>query len=118
MSFGRGGRLRRTPLSAPVDSGPDPFLPSTAEKPVGLFDHDTLLKAGFDVALSAAIDDATRFFRRDLRKLLGIVAMVHSTIMLVDPLGKEPIVFTLGPRASGKNDEDLLGVRRAIAIYG
>jgi phosphatidylserine/phosphatidylglycerophosphate/cardiolipin synthase-like enzyme len=46
--------------------------------------------------------------------------MVHSKVVLVDPFGKHPVVLTgshnLGPKASGKNDENLLVIRDAPGL--
>jgi phosphatidylserine/phosphatidylglycerophosphate/cardiolipin synthase-like enzyme len=94
--------------------------PSTAKNPVELFDRGNSEKADYDVVLPAAIDEATSFFRRELKKLPKTFAMVHSKIVLVDPLGKHPVVLTgshnLGPKASGTNDENLLVIRDAPGL--
>jgi phosphatidylserine/phosphatidylglycerophosphate/cardiolipin synthase-like enzyme len=86
--------------------------PSTAKNPVELFDGANSTKADYQVVLPAGIDEATKFFRREMRKLPGTFAMVHSKVVLVDPFGSHPIVLTgshnLGPKASGVNDENLL----------
>jgi phosphatidylserine/phosphatidylglycerophosphate/cardiolipin synthase-like enzyme len=46
--------------------------------------------------------------------------MVHSKVILVDPLGPAPVVLTgshnLGPKASGTNDENLLLIRHAPGL--
>jgi phosphatidylserine/phosphatidylglycerophosphate/cardiolipin synthase-like enzyme len=46
--------------------------------------------------------------------------MVHSKVILVDPLGANPIVLTgshnLGPKASKTNDENLLIIRDAPGL--
>ena len=41
--------------------------------------------------LPAAIDEATKFFRREMKKLPGTFAMVHSKVVLVDPFGAHPV---------------------------
>jgi len=96
--------------------------PSTTKNPVTLFDHGNSEKADFEVVLPAAIDEATEFFRRELKKLPKAFAMVHSKVVLVDPFGKDPILLTgshnLGPKASGTNDENLLIVRGAPGLAG
>jgi len=47
-------------------------------------------------------------------------AMVHSKVVLVDPLSANPVLLTgshnLGPKASGTNDENLLIIRDAPAL--
>lgn len=96
--------------------------PSTAKNPVKLFDEGNWENADYEVVLPAAIDEATSFFRRELKKLPQTFAMVHSKVVLVDPLGDHPIVLTgshnLGPKASGTNDENLLIVRDAPGLAG
>jgi len=94
--------------------------PSTTKNPVELFDRGNSDKADFEVVLPAAIDEPTKFFRRELKKLPGTFAMVHSKIVLVDPFGKSPVLLTgshnLGPKASGTNDENLLIIRNAPGV--
>jgi phosphatidylserine/phosphatidylglycerophosphate/cardiolipin synthase-like enzyme len=94
--------------------------PSTSANPVLLFDRGNAEKADFEVVLPAAIDEPTKFFRRELKQLPGTFAMVHSKVVLVDPLGKHPVVLTgshnLGPKASGTNDENLLIIRDAPGL--
>ena len=89
--------------------------PSTTANPVELFDADNSEKADFEVALPANIDTATEWFIREMKKLPGTFAMVHSKVVLVDPFGAHPILMTgshnLGPKASGTNDENLLIIR-------
>ena len=94
--------------------------PSTTKNPVELFDHANGEKTDYEVVLPAAIDEPTKFFRRELKKLPKTFAMVHSKIVLVDPFGKQPVVLTgshnLGPKASGINDENLLIIRDAPGL--
>jgi phosphatidylserine/phosphatidylglycerophosphate/cardiolipin synthase-like enzyme len=85
-----------------------------------LFDHGNFEKADYRVVLPAAIDEATKFFRRELKKLPAAFAMVHSKVVLIDPFGGHPILLTgshnLGPKASGTNDENLLVIRDAPGL--
>lgn len=94
--------------------------PSTTANPVELFDRGNSEKADYEVVLPAAIDEATKFFRRELKKLPKAFAMVHSKVVLVDPFGKHPVLLTgshnLGPKASGTNDENLLIIRNAPGL--
>jgi len=94
--------------------------PGTTRNPVELFDQGNREKADFDVVLPAAIDEATRFFSREMQKLPGTFAMVHSKVVVVDPFGKHPVLLTgshnLGPKASGTNDENLLIIRDAPGL--
>jgi phosphatidylserine/phosphatidylglycerophosphate/cardiolipin synthase-like enzyme len=94
--------------------------PGTTKNPVELFDSDNSEKADFEVVLPAAIDKPTDWFRRELVKLPGTFAMVHSKVVLVDPFGAHPVLLTgshnLGPKASGTNDENLLLIRDAPGL--
>lgn len=94
--------------------------PSTSANPVELFESDNSAKADYEVVLPAEIDEPTEWFARELRKLPKTFAMVHSKVVLVDPLSDHPTVLTgshnLGSKASGKNDENLLIVRDAPGL--
>lgn len=94
--------------------------PSTAANPVQLFDKDNWERADYEVVLPAAIDEPTKFFRRELKKLPQAMAMVHSKVVLVDPFSEHPVLITgshnLGPKASGTNDENLLIIRDAPGL--
>jgi phosphatidylserine/phosphatidylglycerophosphate/cardiolipin synthase-like enzyme len=96
--------------------------PSTAKNPVKLFDESNWERADFEVVLPAAIDEATKFFRREMKKLPKTFAMVHSKVVVIDPFGAHPVVITgshnLGPKASGTNDENLLVIRDAPGLAG
>ena len=94
--------------------------PSTTSNPVELFDAQNSEKTDFDVALPAAIDEATGWFRREMKQLPRTFAMVHSKVVLVDPFGAHPMLLTgshnLGPKASATNDENLLIIRDAPGL--
>jgi phosphatidylserine/phosphatidylglycerophosphate/cardiolipin synthase-like enzyme len=94
--------------------------PSTSANPVALFEHANSEKADFEVVLPAAIDDITSFWQRELRKLPGTFAMVHSKVVVLDPFSEHPVLLTgshnLGPKASGINDENLLIIRDAPGL--
>lgn len=94
--------------------------PSTTANPVELFQSDNSQKADFEVVLPAGIDAATKWFRREMKKLAGTFAMVHSKVVLIDPFGAHPVLLTgshnLGPKASGTNDENLLIIRDAPGL--
>ena len=95
--------------------------PSTTKNPVRLFDQGNVVNADYDVTLPAEIDEATKFFVREMRKLPKARAMVHSKVVLIDPFG-DPVLMTgshnLGPKASGKNDENFLIIRGASGLAG
>jgi len=94
--------------------------PSTTTNPVQLYDGANTIKTDFNVVLPAAIDTPTAWFVRELKKLPGTFAMVHSKVVVVDPLGPHPMVMTgshnLGPKASGTNDENLLLINDAPGL--
>ncbi len=94
--------------------------PGTTKNPVHLFDQENRVNADFDTVLPAAIDEPTKFFRAELKKLDRAFAMVHSKVIVVDPLGADPVVLTgshnLGPKASSTNDENLLLIRHAPGV--
>jgi phosphatidylserine/phosphatidylglycerophosphate/cardiolipin synthase-like enzyme len=89
--------------------------PSTSSSPVELFDAKNSEKADFAVVLPAAIDEATIWFSKEMKKLAGTQAMVHSKVVVVDPFTAHPILMTgshnLGPKASKTNDENLVIIK-------
>jgi phosphatidylserine/phosphatidylglycerophosphate/cardiolipin synthase-like enzyme len=91
--------------------------PSTRATPVPIFDEANIVHADFEVVLPAAIDTATKWFVRELKKLPQARAMVHSKVVLIDPFGARPVVMTgshnLGTKASGTNDENFLIIRNS-----
>lgn len=99
--------------------------PSTAtHQVVGLFHHGQQDDANFDVVLPAAITEQLGVWVKEMEKLPGTFAMVHSKVILVDPFGPKPIVMTgshnLGPKASGSNDDNLVivgGAPKLAAAY-
>ena len=94
--------------------------PSTTKNPVELFHRGNSVKADFSVVLPEAIDERLKFWVRELKKLPGTFAMVHSKVVLVDPLSEGAVLITgshnLGPKASGTNDENMLIIRNAPAL--
>jgi PLD-like domain len=94
--------------------------PSTSKTKVPIFDPANVVHADFEVVLPAAIDKATRWFVRELKKLPQAFAMVHSKIVLIDPLSDNPILLTgshnLGTKASDTNDENLLIIRNSPGL--
>ena len=96
--------------------------PSTTQNPVELFHRGNSDKADFSVVLPAAIDRVTGFWAKELKKLPGTFAMVHSKVVLVDPFSDHPVLLTgshnLGPKASRTNDENLLIIRDLPGVAG
>jgi phosphatidylserine/phosphatidylglycerophosphate/cardiolipin synthase-like enzyme len=112
----RGSAGRRLYIKGAINQDP-----STTKNPVQLFDQSNVERTDYDVVLPAAIDKATKYFVREMKKLPKTFAMVHSKVVLIDPFG-DPILLTgshnLGPKASGKNDENLLIIRGAPNLAG
>jgi phosphatidylserine/phosphatidylglycerophosphate/cardiolipin synthase-like enzyme len=94
--------------------------PSTSKTKVPIFDPANVVHADFDVVLPAAIDAATDWFVQELKKLPQAFAMVHSKVVLIDPLSANPVLITgshnLGVKASHTNDENLLIIRDAPGL--
>jgi len=99
--------------------------PSTKKHPVvGLLHRGELTEADIDVVLPAAVDED---FASWVQELNYSLVMVHSKCIVVDPFGAKPAVMTgshnMGPRASGKNDDNLViidgqsGLAEAFAVY-
>lgn len=68
--------------------------PSTTKNPVQLFDEANFENADFEVVLPAPIDKTTAFWNKELKKLPGTFAMVHSKVVLVDPFSAHPVLLT------------------------
>lgn len=99
--------------------------PSTTAHPiVGLFHRGDYTEADLDVVLPAAVDSEFAYW---LKELNYSMVMVHSKCIVIDPFGAKPAVITgshnLGPKASGKNDDNMLIVdgapklAEAYAVY-
>jgi len=99
--------------------------PSTTAHPiVGLFHRGDFSEADSDVILPAAVDEDFAYW---LKGLSYSTVMVHSKCIVIDPFGAKPVVITgshnLGPKASGKNDDNMLIVEgstklaEAYAVY-
>jgi hypothetical protein len=87
--------------------------PSTVKNPVvGLFHRGEYETAPFSVTLPAAVDERLNYWLPTLLKKNRAWAMVHSKVIVLDPFSEHPVVMTgshnLGPKASGKNDENFL----------
>jgi phosphatidylserine/phosphatidylglycerophosphate/cardiolipin synthase-like enzyme len=90
--------------------------PGTKKHPVVLFNRRDRIDSTEDVVLPAAISGPLKFWKKELLRLPGTHAMVHSKVVVVDPYGAKPVVMTgshnMGPKASGVNDENLLLIQR------
>ncbi|MCK4121144.1 phospholipase D-like domain-containing protein [Ralstonia nicotianae] len=83
-----------------------------------LHEHGNKLDAEPEVVLPAAIDaQLERWFTGEER---GGMVMIHSKVVLIDPFGPHPVLMTgshnLGPKASSKNDDNLLIVENAPGL--
>jgi phosphatidylserine/phosphatidylglycerophosphate/cardiolipin synthase-like enzyme len=89
--------------------------PSTKKNPVDLFHRGSQQRASYDIVLPAAVDERLKFWLPELKKKFGAHAMVHSKLVVVDPFSDQPVVITgshnLGPKGSGRNDENLVILR-------
>lgn len=108
-------------LASPSGQNYDPDLyiqgvlnqnPGTAKNPVTLFNRGEKINSNADVVLPAAIPGPLEYWVKELKRLSGTFAMVHSKVIVIDPYGEKPVVMTgshnMGPKASGVNDENLL----------
>ncbi len=93
--------------------------PGTATHPVTLYHRGEADHLGIDVVLPAAIEAKFAFWQEELKRYA--IAMVHSKVVIVDPFDAHPVVMTgshnMGPKASGKNDDNMMIVEgdRALA---
>jgi phosphatidylserine/phosphatidylglycerophosphate/cardiolipin synthase-like enzyme len=82
---------------------------------VGLVHRGQLDEANPDIVLPAAVDERFGPWEKEIRSYN--IVMVHSKVIVCDPFGKKPVVMTgshnLGPRASEKNDDNLLIIEEA-----
>jgi phosphatidylserine/phosphatidylglycerophosphate/cardiolipin synthase-like enzyme len=97
---------------------------TTAHPIVGLFHHGQFSEADVDVILPANVETGFAYWIREILKLPTAHAIVHSKTIVIDPFGENPIVMTgshnMGPKASGKNDDNLAiiqGAPKLAAAY-
>jgi phosphatidylserine/phosphatidylglycerophosphate/cardiolipin synthase-like enzyme len=83
---------------------------------------DALFKTSpqYEVVRAYNVQQDFAFWDAELRKLSGTWAMVHSKVIVLDPLGARPVVMTgshnMGPKASQSNDDNLLIVEGSAAL--
>jgi phosphatidylserine/phosphatidylglycerophosphate/cardiolipin synthase-like enzyme len=77
----------------------------------------TLPPKPLSAILPAALKNPGNWFAKQFTYNM---VMIHSKVVVVDPFGKNPVVMTgshnLGPKASGKNDDNLLIVEGADGL--
>jgi len=70
--------------------------------------------ADYAAILPKALANAGKFFDKEM---VFNVIMIQSKVVVIDPFGKKPVVMTgshnLGPKASGKNDDNLVIIENA-----
>jgi phosphatidylserine/phosphatidylglycerophosphate/cardiolipin synthase-like enzyme len=82
------------------------------------YDRGNKIIADPEATLPAAVKTSMKGWFRDEYK--GNMVMVHSKIIVIDPFGPRPVVMTgshnMGPKASAKNDDNLLIIRDAPGL--
>ncbi len=93
--------------------------PGGSKAPVLTFhDRGTPQDAAPEVVVPAPIRDAmTAWFGDEYR---GPMVLIHSKVVVLDPFGPHPVVMTgshnLGPKASSKNDDNLVIIENAPGL--
>ena len=95
--------------------------PSSKNHSVGLFGaHPDPHGKNFSVVLPWNVEEQFAFWDEEMRKMSGTWAMVHSKVIVLDPFGARPVVMTgshnLGPKASLRNDDNLIVFENAPAL--
>jgi phosphatidylserine/phosphatidylglycerophosphate/cardiolipin synthase-like enzyme len=100
----------------------DPEAGSKDPALVGLIHRGQLDEADPDIVLPSKVDSRFAAWEKEIDRLS--LVMIHSKVVVLDPFGPKPVVMTgshnLGPRASGKNDDNLnliTGVPQLAVAY-
>ncbi|HEY0392116.1 MAG TPA: phospholipase D-like domain-containing protein [Solirubrobacterales bacterium] len=100
----------------------DPEAGSKDPALVNLIHRGQLDEADPDIVLPSKIDARFASWEKEIDRLS--LVMIHSKVVVLDPFGPKPVVMTgshnLGPRASGKNDDNLnliAGAPKLAAAY-
>jgi phosphatidylserine/phosphatidylglycerophosphate/cardiolipin synthase-like enzyme len=100
----------------------DPEAGSKDPALVNLIQRGQLDEADPDIVLPSKVDKRFSVWEEEIDRLS--LVMVHSKVVILDPFGSKPVVMTgshnLGPRASGKNDDNLnliVGAPKLAAAY-
>jgi phosphatidylserine/phosphatidylglycerophosphate/cardiolipin synthase-like enzyme len=100
----------------------DPEAGSDDPALVNLIHRGQLDEADPDIVLPSKVDSRFAAWEKEIDRLS--LVMIHSKVVVLDPFGPKPVVMTgshnLGPRASGKNDDNLnliMGVPGLAAAY-
>jgi phosphatidylserine/phosphatidylglycerophosphate/cardiolipin synthase-like enzyme len=82
------------------------------------YDRGHQIEADPEATLPAAIKAKVKGWFTDEYK--GNMVMVHSKVIVIDPFGSHPVVMTgshnMGPKASSKNDDNLLIIENAPGL--
>ncbi len=96
--------------------------PSTTKNPVvGLFHRGNYQESNYDVVIPEGVGEQLAYWQKEMSRkgFLGGIgfAMIHSKVVLIDPFGDHPVVITgshnLGPKASSKNDDNMVIIENA-----
>jgi len=83
-----------------------------------LYDRGTAVNPNPEVVLPAEIKTQMKGWFRD--EFRFNMVMIHSKVVVIDPFGPHPVVMTgshnLGPKASGKNDDNLVIIENAPGL--
>ncbi|HEY8717854.1 phospholipase D-like domain-containing protein [Pengzhenrongella sp.] len=93
--------------------------PGGAKAPlIKIVQRGHVLDADPEVILPAAISAPLASWKQELRSYS--LAVVHSKVVVIDPFGPHPVVITgshnLGPKASGRNDDNLVIIEDAPGL--
>jgi hypothetical protein len=73
--------------------------------------------AAIDTIMPASLPDKSNFFDKEFEYNR---VMIHSKVVVIDPFGANPVVMTgshnLGPKASSKNDDNLVIIKNAPGL--
>lgn len=110
--FVRGALNEDPGASSRPGAGDDPY--------VALFHRGVWQRTSMDAVLPAAIPVDAGPWLAEIKKLPQAHAMVHSKVIVIDPLGAHPVVVTgshnLGPKASRANCDNLVVVEGDAAL--
>jgi phosphatidylserine/phosphatidylglycerophosphate/cardiolipin synthase-like enzyme len=93
--------------------------PGGAKAPIlTLYNRGNTIDADPEVAVPTQIKNVMNHWFQDESR--GNMVMVHSKVILIDPFGPHPVLMTgshnMGPKASSKNDDNLLIIENAPGL--
>ncbi|HUH85909.1 MAG TPA: phospholipase D-like domain-containing protein [Stellaceae bacterium] len=93
--------------------------PGGGKKPLIKMTHQgqQLPPAAIDTILPASLTEKSGWFDKEFQYNR---VMIHSKVVVIDPFGEDPVVMTgshnLGPKASSKNDDNLVIIKGAKGL--